>query len=150
MSRIANLTLPEKVIEHVKVSAVLSDKATAAARIAQEKQAAVKALINDVCDAMVQNERVEASQRDKLAALLEDPVEVLKILQKTAGHRNTSEATTLGHGVDGDGSTKTAAAKGGYNSLNSPHVGRRDTMEKESSARLFSGLGITPKAQATA
>lgn len=133
-------SLPERVIQQIQASAAGMDKAAAVIRKNQEKQAAIKALIPQVVDTMVKNERIFPNQREKLAETLQDPVKVMELLIKVAGHRNNDELARLGQGIGNNGQVKTAAAA---NSLTSPHIGRRATGEKESDRRLLSGLGIT-------
>lgn len=137
------LTLPEKVLEHVKVSSIALEKAAAAEEARQTKQAEVDAIIPGVCDTLVEHERIRPEQRDKLAEALKDPAEVLNILIKVANHKNSAEQGKLGAGVDPNGTTKTAGARG-YNSLTDPFVGQRTTRVKESDAKLFAGLGVAP------
>ncbi len=145
------LTLPEKVIEHIRVSDHALTKAAAAEEATRAKQAEVDALIPQVCDVMVQFERITPQQRDKLAEMLRDPAKTLELMIKVAGHRNADELAQLGRGVTGDGHTKTAAANGSQpdpsRSLSSPHVGARTTMVKQSSVNLFRGLGLTPPSE---
>lgn len=140
------LTLPEKVIEQIQVSSLGMEKAAAELKSVREKQAAVNKLIPQVCDVLIQFERVRPDQREKLAESLKDPVQVLQLMIKLAGHRNADELAKLGQGVDPNAQTKTAAAgqgtPGQYNSLSHPYVGQRTTMVKQSSQRLFQGLGL--------
>ncbi len=149
------LTLPEKVIEHVQVTSTALEKAAAAEMARIEKQAEVDALIPKVCDVMLEHERITPQQREKLAEMLKDPVKVLELMVKVAGHRNQDELARLGSGVDPNsqsGQTKTAGASAngngaGYNpadSLTNPHVGARTTLVKQSSVNLFRGLGLSP------
>jgi len=144
------MTLPEKVIEHIRVSDHALTKAAAAEEAALTKQAEVNQLIPQVCDVMVKHERITPQQRDKLAEMLKDPAKALELMIKVAGHRNQDELSKLGQGVTGDGQTKTAAADGQpYDpaaSLSNPNVGVRTTRVKQSSVNLFRGLGLAPPA----
>lgn len=144
------LTLPEKVIEHIRVSDIALEKAAAAEQKQTEKQAAVAKLIPQVCDAMITHNRARPDQREKLASLLADPAEALNLLIKVAGHRNDDELARLGQGASVDGTIKTAGDKTPSSSLNSAYVGGRSTGRvKESSARLFSALGLAvPESEA--
>jgi len=139
-------TLPEKVLDHVGYSSAALEKAATARKAHQTKQAEVKSLIPQVCDVLIEHERITPDQREKLAAALEDPARVLELMIKVAGHRNATEMAVLGQGVGSDGQVKTAAANGydPKSSLSDPRLGRRGGMVKESSVRLFQGLGLTP------
>lgn len=131
------LTLPEKVLDQIGYSSAALEKAAAERKVHQEKQAAVEALIPRVCDAMIEHERITPDQREKLAAQLKDPARVLELMIKVAGHRNPKEMAVLGQGVAANGHEKVA-------SVNSPFTGQRGGQVKDSTRRLFSGLGLTP------
>lgn len=138
------LTLAEKVIEQIQVSSLGMEKAAAELKRHRTKQAEVDQLIPQVCEALIQHERVRPDQREKLAESLQDPTQVLQLMIKLAGHRNSEELAKLGHGVDANAQTKTASANqpGHYDSLTHPYVGQRTTRMKQSSQRLFQGLGL--------
>lgn len=150
------LTLPEKVIAHVEVTSTALEKAAAAEQARTEKQAEVSALIPKVCDVMLEHDRITPQQREKLAEMLADPVKVLELMIKVAGHRNQDELARLGSGVDPNqpGQVKTAGASANGNgsvynpadSLTDPNVGARTTRIKQSSVNLFRGLGLEPPA----
>lgn len=137
------LTIPEKVLEHIEVSAAAMQKAAAERDVVRRKQAEVAAIIPQVCDALVQFERIQPNQREKLAQHLQDPVRVLQLMIKLAGHRNADELARLGTGVPADGHDKTASSRRQYNSLTSNYVGERHTRVKQSSVLLFQGLGLS-------
>jgi len=146
-----NMTLPEKVIEHITVSNTALEKAANDVQRQSAKQAAVDKLIPSVVEVMVQHERIQPNQREKLAEALKDPVKTLELMIKVAGHRNSDELAKLGQGVTTtpDGQVKTAAANGpGHydpaRSLTDPNVGARSTRVKQSSVNLFKGLGLSP------
>lgn len=106
-------------------------KLASAAQTATEKQAAdCKALIPACVAALVKHERIDASEAEKCAKVLEDPVQALKLLTKLAEHRNTSEKQSLGTPID---SEKTASAGGS----------RRGGLS-EADRRLWTGLGLVP------
>lgn len=132
------LTLPEKVIEQIQISSLGMEKAAAEIKQVRDKQAQVTKLIPQVVDVMVQFERCYPTQREKLAEMLKDPVKALELLIKVAGHRNADEIARLGQPLIAP-TEKTAAA---YDSLKSNYVGQRTTMTKQSTARLFEGLGL--------
>ncbi len=131
------MSLPEKVIAHITVSDAAMQKAAAIEKTAAAKQAQVNKMIPQVVDALVANERITPAQREKVAAMLADPVKALDLLIKTAAHKNAAEMAHLGSPVK-----QASANNTGYNSLTTPHVGARTTREKASSAALFRGLGI--------
>ena len=88
----------------------------------------------------VENERIEAHQKEALAAALQDPVRAMELVIKLAAHKNAAEMARLGTPVS---SVKTA----GYdpsNSLTSGYVGARDGRLKASDGKLFTGLGLNP------
>lgn len=106
-------------------------KLAAASQAAVEKQAAdCKALIPACVEALVKNERIDATEAEKCAKVLEDPAQVLRLLTKLAGHRNTAEQQTLGTPVG----EKTASANG-------PLSPRRGGIS-EADRRLWAGLGL--------
>jgi len=144
------MTLPEKVVEHVAVTSTALEKAAAFEEAHREKAAQVDALIPKVVDTMIENERINPPQREKLAEMLKDPAQVLELMMKVAGHRNADELSRLGSGVDPDapGEVKTATnnSRGHYDparSLTDPNVGARTTRIKQSDANLFQGLGLS-------
>lgn len=137
----AGMTLAEKVLEQIRVSDTILQKAAAAEKQQEEKKAAVAARIPEVVDALLRNERIQPSQQEKLAGLLEDPAKVLELMIKVADHRNADEVAKLGQGVAG--SEKTAgAASDPSRSLTDPYVGGRTTRVKQSSVNFFRGLGL--------
>lgn len=142
------LSLAEKVIQHVKLTDFALEKAASAEKQATEKQAQVAAIIPRVVDAMVQHERIFPAQREKLAEMLKDPAAALELMIKLAGHRNPEEAAKLGSGVPANGQTKQAGVANydPASSLTDPNVGARTTRVKQSSMKLFAGLGLaTPQ-----
>jgi hypothetical protein len=140
------LSPQEKVIEYITVSSTALEKAAAFEKAAADKQTEVDALIPSVCDVMVQHERIQPNQREKLAAALKDPARALELLIKVAGHRNKDEIARLGSGIEANGQVKQASANGRTSSpsdsLNSPNVGARTTAVKQSDVNFFKGLGI--------
>lgn len=141
----AGLTPAEKVLELIKVSdAALSKAAAADAEYARVKQATAD-LIPAVVDTMVEHDRIRPDQREKLAGMLENPVEVLRLLQKVSGHRNAEEAAKLGTGVSQSHTKEASAApQAKYDSLSSPFAGGRTKSGsvKQSDLALFKGLGL--------
>ncbi len=141
------LSLPEKVIEHITVTDTALQKAAAMEKAAAAQQTAVDGLIPQVVETMIKFERINPTQREKLAAMLRDPVKALELMIKVAGHRNADEIARLGSGSDSTGGQVKAAGAQTYNpasSLTNPNVGARDTRLKQSSVSLFRGLGLNP------
>ena len=134
------LRLAEKVIQHVTLTDKALSKAAAFEKAAAARDQKVAALIPKVVDTMVQFERISPNEREKLASLLKDPVKVLELMIKVAGHRNVDELSRLGAPA-GQGQTKQANANPA-NSLTNPFVGARTTTVKQSSVSLFKGLGL--------
>jgi hypothetical protein len=140
------MTLPEKVISYIGVTDAALEKAAAFEQDVTTKQANAEKLIPAAVDALVAHNRIQPGEREKVAALLKDPVKVLELFTKLAGHRNANELGTLGTGVDANGTQKTASAGTGgtpAQSLTNPHVGGRTTRTKQSDVNLFAGLGLS-------
>lgn len=132
------MTLSEKIVEGVAIANAALEKAAAAESAQREKQAAVTAMIPDAVDALIAHGRVGASQRDKLAAALKDPVEALRLLTKLAAHRSVEELARLG-----DGFNPAAAVTGNEKKAGaSPFVGGHVSGMRESDRRLFAALNI--------
>jgi hypothetical protein len=134
------LTLPEKIVEHIGYSSAALEKAAAAIAQTDRVKAACQALIPGVVDALVENERILPEQREKAAATLADPVKALELLAHVAQHRNAGEQRL---GEPADGQLKTAAYDPGA-SLSNPYVGQRSTRVKQSDVNLFRRLGLAP------
>jgi len=135
------MTMPERVIEHVRLTDAALQKAAAAEQATNEKQAQVDSLIPQVVETLVKHERIQPSQAEKCAEMLKDPAQALELLIKAAGHRNRDESQ-LGTGVKQASAAGTSHDPGA--SLTTPFVGQRTTREKQSSVNLFKGLGLKP------
>ncbi len=96
------------VLEHIKCSHAALDAANVEFTKLAEQRKAADALIPDVVEALVKNERIEPSQREKAAEMLKDPVKVLQVLQKAADANNTTKPKALG--APAPGAEKTAGA----------------------------------------
>lgn len=86
----------EQVLHHIKCSHAALDVANTELTKVAEQQKQAAELIPQVVEAMVQHDRIEPTQREKLAELLADPATVLKILMKTADAKNTVKPPALG------------------------------------------------------
>ena len=84
------------VLEHIKCAHAALDVANKELIKLAEQRKEVAALIPEVVEALVKHDRIDPSQREKAAALLADPVQVLKILVKTADVNNTVKPKALG------------------------------------------------------
>jgi len=126
-------TTQEKVVDLIQRTSEVVKIASATITDQEKTAAAVGKLIPGVVKALVDNERIDASQAEKVAKALVDPINALKLLEKLAAHRNASELQHLGTAV-----TKTAAAAGDR----SNRVGERTSQLRPSDALLFSGLGL--------
>ena len=105
---------------------------------AREKQAAACAkLIPNCVAALVKHERIDASEAEKCAQLLQDPVKTLELLTKLAEHRNTAEQQQLGTGIGGEKKADHTAA--------GAQVGRGRLSEAD--RKLRTGLGLVPPAE---
>jgi hypothetical protein len=98
------------------------------------------ALIPAAVAACVENERIEAHQKEALENALRDPVRAMELVVKLAGHRNAVEMSRLGTPV---GQQKVASYDPA-NSLTSGYVGARDGRLRASDIKLFTGLGLNP------
>jgi len=139
------MALPERVIEHVRLTDSALQKAAAFEQATNEKQAQCAALIPQVVETLVKHERIQPGQAEKCAEMLKDPAVVLDLMMKVAGHRNRDESK-LGEGV------KQASASGSAHdpakSLTTPFVGQRTAHEKQSSVNFFKGLGLQAPTEA--
>lgn len=97
----------QTVLEHVKCSHAALDAANTALTKQAEQTKQAEALIPDVVEALVKNDRIDPAQREKAAELLKDPVQALKILLKTADVTATVKPRPLGAPT---GAEKTAGA----------------------------------------
>lgn len=132
------LPLPGKVLEHVVLADTAMQKAAAAEKRAQAREAAVAERIPAVVDALVKYDRIRPEQAEKCAEMLRDPVQVLELMQKLAGHRNAEEASRLGAGI------KLAGAGAAVRQPEeSPFVGGPRLKTRASDLALFRGLGLS-------
>lgn len=141
MSTIADLTTPQKVLQHVAITETAMQKAAALFTEVDRIKAAVAPLADKAAETMVQFERARPDQQARLAEQLRDPVHALEYLIKVAGHRNADEINRLGAGVSPQGTTKQA----GYNPANSvhkPNPGAPTTQLQQSDITLFTKLGL--------
>jgi hypothetical protein len=136
----SNNALVQKVIDYIGFSDAAMTKAASVLTAQEAAQEKVARLIPEAVKACVENERIEAHQKEALAAALQDPVRAMELVIKLASHKNAAEMARLGTPVS---SVKTA----GYdpaNSLTSSYVGARDGRLKASDVKLFTGLGLNP------
>ena len=136
----SNNALVQKVIDYIGFSDAAMTKAASVLTAQEAAQEKVARLIPEAVKACVENERIEAHQKEALAAALQDPVRAMELVIKLAAHKNAAEMARLGTPVS---SVKTA----GYdpsNSLTSGYVGARDGRLKASDVKLFTGLGLNP------
>jgi ParB-like chromosome segregation protein Spo0J len=139
MSNTNKNELVQKVIDYIGFSDAAMSKAAGVLKTHEETQEKVARLIPEAVKACVENERIEAHQKEALAEALKDPARAVELVIKLAAHKNAAEMSRLGTPV----ATKTA----GYDptgSLSSGYVGARDGRLKASDVRLFTGLGLNP------
>jgi hypothetical protein len=139
MSATETNTLVQKIIDYIGYSDAALTKAAAVMGEQNTQQEKIAALIPAAVKACVENERIESHQKEALEKALHDPVRVMELVVKLAGHRNGAEMSRLGTPVG----QKTA----GYDpttSLTSGYVGARDGRLKASDVKLFTGLGLNP------
>jgi hypothetical protein len=135
----SNNALVQKIIDYIGYSDAAMTKAAADLKVREEQQEKLARLIPEAVKACVENERIEAHQKEALDSALRDPVRAMELVIKLASHKNAAEMARLGTPV----ATKTA----GYDptsSLTSGYVGARDGRLKASDVKLFTGLGLNP------
>jgi hypothetical protein len=131
--------LQSKVLDFIACSGAIMEKMAQqqAEKEAQDKE--ITELIPQVVQALLDNERIEPHQKEAAERVLRDPVQTLKVLLKTAGHRNDAERAAIGKPVAPAGQQKRAAAS----SVNGPYVGARvPEDQKESTRVLKERLGV--------
>ncbi len=141
MSTIADLTTPQKVLQHVAITETAMQKAAALFTEVDRVKAAVAPLADKAAAVMVQFERARPDQQAKLAAQLRDPVQALEYLISVAGHRNAAELNQLGAGVAPQGTAK-QASHNPANSIHKPNPGAPTTQLQQSDITLFTKLGL--------
>jgi len=135
----SNNALVQKIIDYIGYSDAAMTKAAADLKVRDAQQEKLARLIPEAVKACVENERIEAHQKEALDSALRDPVRAMELVIKLASHKNAAEMARLGTPV----ATKTA----GYDptsSLTSGYVGARDGRLKASDVKLFTGLGLNP------
>lgn len=133
-------TLVQKVIDYIGYSDAALTKAASVIKTQEEQTEKLAALIPAAVAACVENERIEAHQKEALENALRDPVRAMELVVKLAGHRNAAEMSRLGTPV---GQQKVASYDPA-NSLTSGYVGARDGRLRASDIKLFTGLGLNP------
>jgi hypothetical protein len=139
MSATETNMLVQKIIDYIGFSDSAMTKAAAVIGEQTAQQEKIAALIPAAVKACVENERIEAHQKEALEKALHDPVRAIELVVKLASHRNGAEMARLGTPVG----QKTA----GYDpatSLTSGYVGARDGRLKASDVKFFTGLGLNP------
>ena len=136
----SNNALVQKVIDYIGFSDAAMTKAASVLTAQEAAQEKVARLIPEAVKACVQNERIEAHQKEALAAALQDPVRAMELVIKLASHKNSAEMARLGTPV----SSVKSAGFDPSSSLTSGYVGARDGRLKASDVKLFTGLGLNP------
>jgi hypothetical protein len=132
--------LVQKIIDYIGYSDAAMTKAAAVQQQQAEQQEKLAKLIPAAVQACVENERVEAHQKEALDAALRNPVTAMELVIKLAAHKNAAELSRLGTPA---GNEKVA----GYdpsNSLTSGYVGARDGRLRASDIAFYRGLGLNP------
>lgn len=128
----------EKVLDFIEATGAIMEKSAALLAVKEAQDSQCAKLIPQVVEALLKNERIEPHEKDAAALVLTDPVKVLEILKKTAGHRNDAERANIGTPTD-NRQTKQAS----YNSTTDSYAGRRSRPgESESDKALKRGLGL--------
>ena len=127
--------LREEVLEHIQCSHAALDVAHEQLQKQAAQQQELEALVPEAVKALTENERIDPAQQQKAAELLKNPVEVMKILIKTADVNNTIRPRPLG--TTEGGQTKEGSADPGYNPN---YCGQRTSVEKESDRKFREAL----------
>jgi hypothetical protein len=135
----ANNVLVQKIIDYIGYSDAAMTKAAAVLSERETQQEKIAKLIPEAVKACVDNERIDAQQKEAMASALQDPVRTMELVIKLAAHRNTAEMSRIGAPVG-----EKTAAQDPKASLTSAYVGARNDRLKESDIRLFTGLGLNP------
>ncbi len=140
--KLSEMTTEQKIVEYATLTSASLEKAAAFYQQKQATDAAVADRIPAVVKAMVDHQRIEPGQAEKLAQALADPAKALDILLKVAGHRNDAEVaaeqTRLGR-PQGDAATvKTGGAR-------QPFTGQRNPGHAGSDLALLQALNIAPQ-----
>lgn len=133
-SKTSDMTQIEKVLEFVEISGAVMEKTANMIATKEAQDQKINKLIPIAVQALLENERIEPSEKEAAAKILRDPVNVLEVLIKTAAHRNISERTKLGNPVN-DKLGKQASSE--YNSLKDNYVGRRSRPDESESYKAF-------------
>lgn len=131
--------LVQKIVDYIGYSDVAMTKAAAVLQERDAQAEKLAQLIPQAVTACVQNERIEAHQKEALANALRDPVRAMELVIKLAAHKNAAEMSRLGTPV-----AEKAASYDPAGSLTSGYVGARDGRLKASDIKLFTGLGLNP------
>lgn len=130
----SNPILQQELLDYVQANGVLMEKAAEVHAQREAEKGACAALIPQAVQALLDNERIEPHQKEAAAQYLSDPVKVLEILIKTAGHRNQAEQQTVGKPVAPQGQVKKAGAN---------NMGRRPAGESDAATQAMkTRLGI--------
>jgi len=132
-------SLPNLVLEHMAITDAAMTKAAAAETAADALRTKIANAIPAVVDALVANQRIRPTEREKVASMLHSHEAALTLLTSLASHRNEAETGIGRLGTpDNYGSTKQASS-------NSPYTGHnRQSGVKASDIALFTGLGLAP------
>jgi len=134
-----NNALVQKIVDYIGYSDAAMTKAAEVLTAHDAAQEKLAQLIPAAVQACLTHERIEAHQKEALAAALQDPARALELVIKLASHKNAAEMSRIGSSE----TTKTA----GYDpssSLTSGYVGARDGRLKASDVKFFTGLGLNP------
>ena len=131
-------TLDHKILDYVEITGAILEKSSAMLAEKEAQAQKCEKLIASAVDALLTNGRLEPHEKSAALEVLKDPVKVLEVLIKTAGHRNDAERAKLGV-PENNGHIKKAS----YNSLNDAYVGRRiKPGDSESDLAFKRGLGL--------
>ncbi len=130
---VSKQTTAEKIVDFIGYSQAALQKAHQQLAEFKKTAAAVSAKIPQVVEALVANDRIDPSQREKAAQLLRDPETALEVLVEVAKHRNAEEARL------GSPTQKTASA-----APRAHAIGQRYAGPSEADRRFLEKLGLEP------
>lgn len=102
MDTLAQLSYEDKVTRQIELADAGLRKAAADLSTVAAKEAAAQALIPQVIDTLINSGRIRPERREKLASVLVDHRETLRLLEMIAKQQTPGE-TRLGQGVPTDG-----------------------------------------------
>lgn len=131
-----NLTTAQEVIEHIKVSSEIAERAMKMANEKKAQDQAIAAKIPEAVDALIQRGFVPSEYAEEAKQALADPVRALDVLINTACY-SPDNTNHLGEQVSNGRSEKQASTRG---NVDSPYCGVRSTTKRASDIAFEQGI----------